>query len=262
MFSGNPSAVLDMAKVRSSKVTAKPTPEIEGYPVRNRLLLGLPSPECESIYSQLTHVELRTHDVLEDVEEPIKYGYSVNSGLISVLSMMEGGKSVEVGISGNEGCTALPVAVGLKTSVSRLVVQMRGTAFRMPAQVLAMFLGQCPVLERRMQQYGQIMAMQGAQIAACNRLHEVDERLARWLLMTQDRIGSDLISLTHEFLANMLGTRRSSVTVAAGVLQKAGLITYSRGSVKIEKRERLEDAACECYQLIRRHTQLWEKEAI
>jgi CRP-like cAMP-binding protein len=260
VFAGRGAVMAD--KVRSAKVTAKPIPEIEGNPVRNRLLLGLPSLECDSIYSQLAHVELRTHDVIEDVEEPIKYGYFVNSGLISVLSMMEGGKSVEVGISGNEGCTALPVAVGLKTSVSRLVVQIQGTAFRIPALVLARFLGQGPVLERRMQQYGQVMAMQGAQIAACNRLHEVEERLARWLLMTQDRIGGDMISLTHEFLAHMLGTRRSSVTVAAGSLQKAGLITYNRGSVKIENRERLEDAACECYNLMRRHTAIWEKESI
>jgi CRP-like cAMP-binding protein len=249
-------------KLRSAKVTTKPIPGIEGNPVQNRLLLGLPSSECDLIYSQLTHVELRTHDVIEDVEEPIKYGYFVNSGLISILCMMEGGKSVEVGISGSEGCTALPMAVGLKTSVSRLVVQIQGTAFRIPAQVLARVLRQCPVLERRMQQYGQILTIQGTQIAACNRLHEVDERLARWLLMTQDRIGSDVISLTHEFLAHMLGTRRSSVTVAAGVLQKAGLITYNRGSAKIENRGRLEDAACECYDLIKRYTEIWEKESI
>lgn len=249
-------------QIRSAKAAAKPLPEIEGNPIRNRLLLGLPSPECDSIYSQLTHVELPTRDVIEDVEEPIKYGYFMNSGLISVLSIMEDGKSVEVGISGKEGCTALPVAVGLKTSIARLVVQSRGTAFRIPAQNLARVLRECPILAKRMQQYGQVMAMQGAQIAACNRLHEVNERLARWLLMTQDRIGSDVISLTHEFLAHMLGTRRSSVTVAAGVLQKAGLITYNRGWVKIENRARLEDAACECYNLIKRHTEIWEKESI
>jgi len=105
------------------------------------------------------------------------------------------------------------------------------------------------------------MGMQGAQIAACNRLHEVDERLARWLLMSQDRIAGDIVPLTHEFLAHMLGTRRSSVTVAAGVLQKAGLITHKRGAVKIENRERLEDATCECYNLIRRHTAAWKKES-
>ncbi len=104
--------------------------------------------------------------------------------------------------------------------------------------------------------------MQGAQVAACNRLHEVDERLARWLLMTQDRIGSENIPLTHEFLSHMLGTRRSSVTVAAGILQSAGLITYNRGSVDIEDRHRLEDAACECYDLMRRRTAIWKRESV
>jgi CRP-like cAMP-binding protein len=247
---------------RSTKITEKVVPEIEGNPVRNELLLGLPLSESNLILPQLTFVQLRTHDILEDPGELIKYAYFVNSGLVSVLSMMENGKSVEVGITGKEGCTALPMAVGLKTSLLRLVVQIQGTAFRMSSQALARSLRQCPVLEKRMQQYSQIMGMLSAQVAACNRLHEVDERLARWLLMSQDRVEGDIVSLTHEFLAHMLGTRRSSVTVAAGVLQRAGLITYNRGSVKIEHRARLEDAACECYDLIRKHTDIWKRESI
>ena len=247
---------------RSTRGTERAIPEIEGIPVRNELLLGLPSPESNLILPQLTFIQLRTHDILEDPGELIKYAYFVNSGLVSVLSMMENGKSVEVGITGKEGCTALPMAVGLKTSLLRLVVQIQGTAFRISSQGLAKSLRQCPVLEKRMQQYSQIMGMLSAQVAACNRLHEVDERLARWLLMSQDRVEGDIVSLTHEFLAHMLGTRRSSVTVAAGVLQKAGLITYNRGSVKIEHRARLEDAACECYDLIRKHTDIWKRESI
>lgn len=241
--------------------SSAPVPEIEGNPVRNELLLGLPSQECDSIFPLLTFVELRTHDLLEESEQLIKYGYFVDSGLVSVLNIMEGGKSVEVGISGKEGCTALPMAVGLKTSISRTVVQIAGTAFRVSSQGLVKILLQCPVLEKRMQQYGQVMAMLCAQVAACNRLHEVEERLARWLLMCQDRIQSDFVPLTHEFLSHMLGTRRSSVTVAAGLLQKAGLITYNRGAAKIENRGRLEDASCECYDLIRRHTATWKKES-
>ena len=104
--------------------------------------------------------------------------------------------------------------------------------------------------------------MQAAHVAACNRLHEVDERMARWLLMSQDRLGTDVIPLTHEFLAHMLGTRRSSVTVAAGLLARAGLISYNRGEVKINDRARLEDASCECYELINRHLGLWKQEFI
>ncbi|MFY9742110.1 MAG: Crp/Fnr family transcriptional regulator [Candidatus Sulfotelmatobacter sp.] len=252
-----------MAKrARPGKVNHSPVPEIEGNPIRNELLLGLPSAECNFIFPQLTFLQLHTHDVLEEVEEPIKYAYFIDSGLVSVLCTMRKGKSVEVGISGKEGCTALPLAAGLKTSIGRLIVQVEGTAFRVTSQGFMRMLKQCPVLERRVLQYGQIMAMQGAQVAACNRLHEVDERLARWLLMTQDRIGSENIPLTHEFLSHMLGTRRSSVTVAAGILQSAGLITYNRGSVDIEDRHRLEDAACECYDLMRRRTAIWKRESV
>ncbi len=248
-----------MASLRP-RTTKTSTPLIEENPVRNELLLGLPSQECDSIFSQLTFIELRTHDVLQESEEPIKYGYFVESGLVSILSVMQDGKSVEVGLTGKEGCTALQLAVGFSTSDTRALVQIAGTAFRISSQGLLKALRQCPVLKRRMHQYGQMMAMQGAQVAACNRLHEVDERLARWLLMSQDRIGGDVVPLTHEFLAHMLGTRRSSVTVAAGLLSKAGLITYNRGQVKIENRDRLEDAACECYELLCRHAAMWKKE--
>jgi CRP-like cAMP-binding protein len=246
-----------------SRVSPRAVPLIEGNPVRNEILLGLPSAECDSIFSELTFVQLRTHDVLQDTEEPINYAYFVDSGMVSILSVMEDGKSVEVGLTGKEGCTALQLAAGFKTSDTRALVQIAGTAFRVDSQRLVKLLRQCPALSRRMQQYGLFLAMQGAQVAACNRLHEVDERLARWLLMTQDRIGIDggVVPLTHELLAHMLGTRRSSVTVAAGLLAKAGLITYNRGQVKIENRARLEDAACECYDLIVKHTDRWKKES-
>ena len=237
------------------------TPLVEGNPIRNELLLGLPRPESEAITSQLTFVPLRTHDVLQEPEEPIKYAYFVDSGMVSILSVMQEGKSIEVGLTGKEGCTGLQLALGFKTSDTRALVQIAGTAFRVSAPALLKALRICPVLTKRIQQYGLFLAMQGTQVAACNRLHEVDERLARWLLMSQDRVGGDVISLTHEFLAHMLGTRRSSVTVAAGLLAKSGLITYNRGHVKIENRARLEDASCECYELICRHTNAWRKEA-
>ncbi len=233
---------------------------MDGNPLRNELLLGLPSKESDSIFPQLIFVQLRTHDVLHESEEQIKFAYFVESGLVSILSVMDDGKSVEVGLMGKEGFTAIPLLVGFHTSPTRAVVQIEGTGLRIGAQELAKVLSQSPVLEKRLQQYGQTFAIQGTQVAACNRRHEVDERLARWLLMSQDRIGSDVVPLTHEFLAHMLGTRRSSVTVAAGLLSRAGLITYNRGQVKIENRARLEDAACECYELIQRHTENWKKE--
>jgi len=253
-------------KTSHIRASQRTTPYVEGNPVRNELLLDLPAPERDAIFSRLTFVRLRTHDVLHEPEEPLKYAYFVDSGMVSILSIMKDGKSVEVGLTGKDGCTGLQLAVGFKTSDTRALVQIAGTAFRISAQAFLKALAQCPVLLRRVQQYGQLMAMQGTQVAACNRLHEVDERLARWLLMSQDLVDGDnadggVIPLTHDFLAHMLGTRRSSVTVAAGLLAKSGLITYSRGQVKIESRARLEDAACECYELIRRHTAMWKKES-
>jgi len=246
-----------------TRVSQTAAPLVEGNPVRNELLLGLPKQECDLILSELTFIQLRTHDVLQETEEPIKYAYFVDSGMVSILSVMQDGKSVEVGLTGEEGCTGLQLAAGFKSSDTRALVQIAGTAFRVDGQRLVKVLRQCPVLARRMQQYGLFLAMQGAQVAACNRLHEVDERLARWLLMSQDRIGVDggVVPLTHEFLAHMLGTRRSSVTVAAGLLAKSGLITYNRGQVKIVNRDLLEDAACECYDLIVKHTDRWRKES-
>jgi CRP-like cAMP-binding protein len=125
-------------------------------------------------------------------------------------------------------------------------------------EALTVLLRECPRLERRLQQFSQIMAMQTTQIAACNRLHEVEERLARWLLMSADRVGTTSLGLTQEVLGQMLGTRRSSVTVAAGILQKAGLIAYTRGDVRIVQRAKLEQAACECYGLMRQQVEVWQ----
>ena len=138
------------------------------------------------------------------------------------------------------------------------MVQGEATAFRIDADTLRAALHTCPQLERQLNRYAQLLAVQVTQIAACNRLHEVNERLARWLLMTQDRIGSHDLPLTQEFLAQMLGTRRSSVTVSAGALQKAGLIEYRRGNVTILDRPSLEEAACDCYGSMQRQVKEWQ----
>ena len=244
----------------SSNSTAKNPPEIDGTAVNNKILLNLPSKESDSIFSNLSFLPLRTHDVLHEAGEPIQFAYFINSGLASVLSVFLDGKSVEVGLTGKEGFVGLPLIVGLRSSPTQTVIQIEATGFRMPAAALADLLRQCPALEKRLQRYVQVLAMQSTQVAACNRVHEVEERLARWLLMCQDRIGSSSVGLTQEFLSHMLGTRRSSVTVAAGVLQKAGLITYKRGRVEIEDRDGLIGAACECYESMRRQANHWQKE--
>ncbi|HEY7616071.1 MAG TPA: Crp/Fnr family transcriptional regulator [Terriglobales bacterium] len=244
------------------KPTSKPPPYgVDGHALHNEILLGLPGEECDSVFSKLQLVQMRTHDVMHETGGPITHGYFVNTGLASILSLMADGKSVEVGLVGKEGFAGLPLVVGLRTSPNRVVTQVEGTAFKVSAAHLAEVLRRCPQLERRLNRYSQDLAMQATQVAACNRLHEVHERLARWLLMSQDRIGTAVVPLTQEFLAHMLGTRRASVTVAAGILQKAGLINYTRGEVKIISRRNLEDAACECYAVMTRQSRLWQKES-
>jgi CRP-like cAMP-binding protein len=236
-------------------------PEVDGSRLENDLLLNLPEREREAIYGQLVFLPLRTHDILNDAAAPIQHAYFMNSGLASVLNVMEDGKSVEVGLSGKEGFVGLPLLVGFKSSQTRVIVQIAGSAYRIGANALINLLPKCRTLEKRLYRYSQMLTAQASQIAACNRLHEVDERLARWLLMSRDRIDSDMVPLTQEFLAHMLGTRRSSVTVAASILQKAGLIKYTRGEVKIVNPRGLEDAACECYGSMVQQSARWEEES-
>jgi len=233
---------------------------IHGQHMHNEILLGLPRAESAVLFPYLEYVAMPTHHVLHEAGKPITHGYFVNSGLASVLNVMADGKSVEVGLAGKEGFIGLPLVVGLSTSPNRVVAQVAGSAFRIRASDFVQALRRCPQLEKQLNRFTHAMAMQGTQVAACNRAHEVEERLARWLLMSQDRLGGDRIPLTQEFLAHMLGTRRASVTVAAGILQKAGLIRYTRGEVNIVNRAELEDASCECYQSMVRQSNNWERE--
>jgi len=228
--------------------------------VANTLLLRLSRKDSEKVFSKLEFKKLPVRSVLNELAKPIKFGYFINSGLASVLSVMKDGKSVEVGLTGTEGFVGVPLVVGLKTSPTRVIMQVGGSGFRVRAKDLKGILQYCKPLETGLLRYAQELAMQAAQVAACNRLHEVAERLARWLLMSQDRLGGEIVPLTQEFLAHMLGTRRASVTIAAGILQKAGLITYTRGAVRIVDRSNLEDASCECYAALVRQTRTWRDE--
>jgi CRP-like cAMP-binding protein len=245
-----------------ARPSAKPAPKPpilsgDGNHIHNEILLGLPPKEFDLLVSKLEFVRLKTHHLLHEPGDTLKSAYFCNSGLISILSVFPDGKSVEVGLVGKEGFIGLPLVVGFRTAPTRAIAQIEGTAFRVDGETLIALLRQCPKLERQLQRFSQVMAMQVTQIAACNRLHEVNERLARWLLMSSDRIGSTSVPLTQELLAQMLGTRRSSVTVAAGMLQKAGLISHTRGSVEITDRRNLEDSACECYGIMQRQVQEW-----
>jgi CRP-like cAMP-binding protein len=234
---------------------------MDGQHMHNEILLGLPRAESGVLFPYMEYVPMPTHHVLHEAGQTIMHGHFINSGLASVLNLMKDGKSVEVGLAGKEGFIGLPLIVGLSTSPTRVVAQVGGSAFRIRASDLKQVLRQCPKLQQELNRFAQTMAMQATQVAACNRLHEVEERLARWLLMSQDRLGGNRVPLTQEFLAHMLGTRRASVTVAAGILQRAGLIKYTRGEVDVVNRPELEDASCECYQSMVVQSGNWKKES-
>jgi CRP-like cAMP-binding protein len=240
--------------------SARPPTSQNGHVVHNKILLGLPDGERANVLGKLEFTSTPVHTVLNEAQQPIKFGYFINEGLSSILNVMADGKSVEVGLNGTEGFVGTPLLSGFKTSPTNVVMQIGGSAFKISAKDLAVALSECPQLGLALQRFMQELALQGQQVAACNRLHEVEERLARWLLMCQDRIGGDVVPLTQQFLAHMLATRRASVTVAAGILQKAGLITYSRGIVKINNRRDLEDASCECYATLTDQIKKWRSE--
>jgi CRP-like cAMP-binding protein len=252
-----------MANKTRPAIKSSSTPPIadgDGNRIHNQVLLGLPSRELELVLPELEFMRLPVHHTLHEPGDTLKSAYFVNSGMISILSVFADGKSVEVGLVGKEGFIGVSLVAGFRSAPTRALAQISASAFRIDSGKLAALLQQCPKMERRLQQFSQIAAMEVTQLAACNRLHEVDERLARWLLMCADRIESNAVPLTQEFLSQMLGTRRSSVTVAAGSLQKAGLITYLRGDVKIIDRKKMEDAACECYRLMVRQLKEWRGE--
>lgn len=240
--------------------TDEPRADGDGNFIGNRILLSLSHEEGSRILPLLEFVRLKLHQVLHEAGETIKSGYFVNSGLLSILAVQPDGKTVEVGLIGREGFAGLPLLVGYSNSPTRVMTQADGTAYRCDVETLKQLIEQFPELGMRLHRYAHQLAMQSTQIAACNRLHEVVSRLARWILMSQDRIRSDKLPLTQEFLAQMLGTRRSSVTVAAGALQKAKLISYTRGSVTILNRKKLEHAACDCYRIVQQQLISWEAE--
>jgi CRP-like cAMP-binding protein len=226
----------------------------DGKLVRNTILLQLSS-DCAGFLSRLKFVPLAQHTVLQEAGEEMKTAYFVNTGVVSVLTVMEDGNSVEVGLIGSDGFASTAMAAGFHASPTRAVVQIAGDAFQISRRDLQASLSKCPGLERQLNRFAQLLGVQVSQVAGCNRLHDLGERLAKWLLMCQDRLESNVIPLTHEFLAQMLGTGRSSVTIAAGILQRAGLVHYSRGTVTILDRAGLEDAACECYAAINEYNQ-------
>src|SRR6202167_6678955 len=225
----------------------------EGKPVSSLILLSIPDSDYRSLRPHLEYVSLPNHLVLHEPGRKLEFAYFPNRGLISLVVVMKDGRTAEAGIVGNEGFTGTLAAVGLSRSPLHTVVQITGDGFRVEVGALRNTLKSAPHMQLMLSRYAAIRSMQVAQTAACNRLHDIGQRLSRWLLMTQDRVDSGSLPITHDFLATMLGTDRPSVSEAAGVLQKKKLIEYTRGAVKIVNRRNLEDSGCECYGVIQQY---------
>ncbi len=225
----------------------------EGKPVSSLILLSISDRDFASLRSHLEYVSLPNHLVLHEAGRKLEFACFPNRGLISLVVVMKDGKTAEAGIVGNEGFTGTLAAVGLRRSPLQAVVQITGDGFRVEVGALQNTLKSAPNLQLMLSRYAAIQGMQVAQTAACNRLHDIGQRLARWLLMTQDRVDSGSLPITHDFLATMLGTDRPTVSMAAGVLQRKKLIAYTRGAVKIVNRKKLENSACECYGIIQQY---------
>jgi len=221
-----------------------------GKPVKNVLLLSIPDEEYDQLRPHLHLVELPHYYILHDQGQKIDFAYFPNQGMTSLVVMASDGRSVEVGLTGREGMVGTPLSVGLTRGPYRAIMQIAGSAMRIEADVLRNILPASPALALQLNRYILLQGLQMAQIAACNRLHELEERLARWLLMCQDRVDVEVLPLTHEFLAQMLGAGRPSVSLTLGILERAGLVENLRGSVRILNRKALEDSACECYAVV------------
>jgi CRP-like cAMP-binding protein len=218
-----------------------------GAPVLNSILRSIPDDEYDLLRGHLVPVDLPQQHILHEAGAKLEFAYFLNDGMASLVVLTTDGRSVEVAIVGKEGIVGTPLAVGLSRGPHRAVMQISGSAVRVKSAVLGDTLRSAPELRLIWNRYVLIQGLQVAQIAACNRLHEIEQRLARWLLMCQDRIDSEILMVTHEFLSQMLGTGRPSVSLAAGILQRGGLIENVRGAVTILDRTGLEAAACECY---------------
>jgi CRP-like cAMP-binding protein len=221
-------------------------------PRQNHLLRALPAAEAERLFPQLEFVEMPLGHVLYESGSQLRHVYFPTTSIVSLLYVMEDGASAEIAVVGNEGMVGVALFMGGETTPSRAVVQSAGHGYRLKGHVLKEEFGRAAGLQHLLLRYTQALLTQMAQTAVCNRHHSVDRQLCRWLLLSLDRLPTNKLAMTQELIANMLGVRREGVTEAAGKLQTAGLIHYSRGHITVLDRPRLEAECCECYQVVKK----------
>jgi len=229
-------------------------PLVKGGPggqIANSLLAALPRGDYQSLLGGLDPVTLTAGEVLYEPGERIRHVYFPHDAQVSLLMVMPDRKALEVGLVGREGMVGIPLALGADASPVRVLVQGSGSALRMNAATFREALARCLPLQHELHRYAFAKLGQARQTAACNRFHQVEARLAGWLLLTRDRVRSDQFHLTHEFLATTLGIRRVGVTTAATALQRRKLISYQRGNIRILDRKGLKAASCGCYEIVR-----------
>ncbi|MEH1873261.1 Crp/Fnr family transcriptional regulator [Nostoc sp.] len=218
----------------------------------NKLLAALPASDYERVVPHLKLVPLPVGQILYQAGEPIAQVYFPDKAVVSIVTTMQDGSTVEAGLVSNEGMVGIPVILGDNTTTTTAFVQIAGAAMQINADVLRAEFNRSGAIQTVLLRYVQAVYSEMAQGSACNRLHTLEERLARWLLTVSDRLESEDFLLTQEFISQMLGVRRSGVTVAASTLSRAGMISYQRGHISILNREDLEATSCECYQLIQK----------
>jgi len=220
----------------------------------NNLLAALPVPERERLGEHLEPVQLRLGEVIYESGGELRHVYFPTTAIVSLLYLMENGASAEIAVVGNDGIVGVALFMGGESMPNRAVVQSAGHAYRLNGQLLKDEFRRGGALQRLLLRYTQALLTQMAQTAVCNRHHSVDQQLCRWLLLSLDRLPSAELAMTQELIANMLGVRREGVTEAAGKLQKAGLIRYSRGRITVLDRPGLEQQACECYLVVKKES--------
>jgi CRP-like cAMP-binding protein len=237
-----------LAKDKTPGSSAARTKAVSESALRaNAIFEGLQSSDLAALTESAELIELNVRDTIYAAEESIDEVFFPIDSVLSVVTRMDEGGMIEVGTIGREGCSAIPLIMGAETTANDCYCQVPGRAIKIQAERFHELRDRVPAFRALLDRYLQAYVNFLGQLAGCNRLHTVYERSSRWLLMTHDRVGRDSISLTHEYLAMMLGSRRSGVSIALSTLRRAGYIAYSRGSIDILDRSGLEDTTCECY---------------